>query len=417
MNNMKHLASILMSLAIAAGCSAFQKPDSGDDQKPIERKDIALTKAQQGYVQAGNTFAFNLYREVLKQQESSFMVSPLSIEYALSMLCNGAVGTTQTEILNLLGYKAGEMADVNEFCKYLTDALYKVDNTVKLNIANALIANTEKARLKKDYISILSTYYDALAKGYNFSSENAAALSYINNWAKEQTNGMIPKLLDDLSPNTYAMLMNAIYFKGIWSEAIKFDTKNTKADKFTREDKTETKVDYMNKQAEMGYAVAEGFRMVGLPYGNGAYQMVVMLPDEGKKLSDMAASITGETLLALRPNTTVNLKLPKFETENTIQLNEVLQALGMQLAFTGSADFSAMAEDPLYVSRVFQKAKIKVDEKGSEAAAVTVIDIKESAYFPGAEVIPEFYATRPFMYLIREISTGAILFMGKYDGK
>ena len=407
-----------MSLAIAAGCSAFQKPDSGDDQKPIERKDIALTKAQQGYVQAGNTFAFNLYRQVLKEQESSFMVSPLSIEYALSMLCNGAVGTTQTEILSLLGYKAGEMADVNEFCKYLTDALYKVDNTVKLNIANALIANTEKARLKKDYISILSTYYDALAKGYNFSTENAAALSFINNWAKEQTNGMIQKLLDDLSPSTYAMLMNAIYFKGIWSEANKFDTKDTKADKFTREDKTETKVDYMNKQAEMGYAVAEGFRMVGLPYGNGAYQMVVMLPDEGKKLADVAAGLEGDSFRSIYlRHMTVKLKLPKFETENTIQLNEVLQALGMQLAFTGSADFSAMAEDEIMVSRVFQKAKIKVDEKGSEAAAVTVIDMKETAYFPGAEVIPEFYATRTFMYLIRETSTGAILFMGKYDGK
>ena len=408
-----------MSLAIAAGCSAFQKPDSGDDQKPIERKDIALTKAQQGYVQAGNTFAFNLYREVLKQQESSFMVSPLSIEYALSMLCNGAAGTTQTEILNLLGYKAGEMADVNEFCKYLTDALYKVDNTVKLNIANALIANTERARLKKDYISILNTYYDALAKGYNFSSENAAALSFINNWAKEQTNGMIPKLLDELSPSTYAMLMNAIYFKGIWSEAIKFDTKDTKADKFTREDKTETKVDYMNKQAEMGYAVAEGFRMVGLPYGNGAYQMVVMLPDEGKKLADVAAGLEGDSFRSIYlRHMTVKLKLPKFETENTIQLNEVLQALGMQLAFTGSADFSAMAEDPLCVSRVFQKAKIKVDEKGSEAAAVTVIDMKETSVGPGYEpVIPEFYATRTFMYLIRETSTGAILFMGKYDGK
>ena len=415
---MRHMTLILAVAAIAclAGCNKANSDDN--NTTPIERKDIALTKAQQGLVQAGNTFAFNLYREVLKQQESSFMVSPLSIEYALSMLCNGAVGTTQTEILNLLGYKAGEMADVNEFCKYLTKALYEVDNTVTLNIANALIANTALAHLKKDYISTLTNYYDALAKGFNFGSENATALSYINNWAKEQTKGMIPSLLDDLDPTAYALLMNAIYFKGIWCEAIKFDTKDTKADKFTREDGTEAKVEYMNKQAEMLYRAEDGFQMVGLSYGNGAYQMVVLLPDKGKNLSDMAAALTGDSFQSIRMSSrTVKLKLPKFETENKIELRDILKALGMKLAFMGGSDFSAMADDPLYVSRVFQKARIKVDEKGSEAAAVTVIEIKDAGVAPGSTVIPEFYATRPFMYLIRETSTGAILFMGKYDGR
>ncbi len=415
---MRHMTLILAAVAITCMAGCNKANTNNDNTTPIERKDIALTKAQQGYVQAGNTFAFNLFRQVLKQEESSFMVSPLSIEYALSMLCNGAEGNTQTEILNLLGYSAGQMADVNEFCKYLTKSLYEVDNTVKLNIANALIANTARARLKKDYVSTLTNYYDALAKGYNFGSENADALAYINNWAKEQTNGMIKNLLDDLDPTTYALLMNAIYFKGIWCEEIKFDKRDTSADKFTREDGSEAKVDYMNKQSEMLYRAEAGFQMVGLSYGNSAYQMVVMLPDKGKKLSDMAAALTGETFPSMRMSkTTVKLKLPKFETENKIELNEILQALGMKLAFTGGADFSAMAEDPLYVSRVFQKSKIKVDEKGSEAAAVTVIDMKESAYYPGASVIPEFYATRPFMYLIRETSTGAILFMGTYKGK
>ena len=415
---MRHTTLILSAIIIALFLGCNKSNPGNDDQTPIERKDITLTKAQQGYVQAGNNFAFNLYRQLLKQEESSYMVSPLSIEYALSMLCNGAAGDTQEEILNLLGYESGEMAEVNKFCKYLTKSLLEVDNTVKINIANALIANTALAHLKKDYISTLTTYYDALAKGFNFGSENASALSYINNWAKEQTKGMITNLLDDLDPTTYALLMNAIYFKGIWCENIKFDAKDTKAEKFTREDGTETKVDYMNKQAEMLYRAENGFQMVGLSYGNSAYQMVVLLPDKGKKLSDIAAALTGDSFRSMRmSSTTVKLKLPKFETENKIDLNEILGALGMKLAFTGGADFSAMAEDPLYVSRVFQKAKIKVDEKGSEAAAVTVIDMKETAYFPGAEVIPEFYATRPFMYLIRETSTGAILFMGKYDGK
>ncbi len=415
---MRHMTLILAAVAITCMAGCNKANTNNDNTTPIERKDIALTKAQQGYVQAGNTFAFNLFRQVLKQEESSFMVSPLSIEYALSMLCNGAEGNTQTEILNLLGYSAGQMADVNEFCKYLTKSLYEVDNTVKLNIANALIANTARARLKKDYVSTLTNYYDALAKGYNFGSENADALAYINNWAKEQTNGMIKNLLDDLDPTTYALLMNAIYFKGIWCEEIKFDERDTSADKFTREDGSEAKVDYMNKQSEMLYRAEAGFQMVGLSYGNSAYQMVVLLPDKGKKLSDIAGALTGETFPSMRmSSTTVKLKLPKFETENKIDLNEILGALGMKLAFTGGADFSAMAEDPLFVSRVFQKSKIKVDEKGSEAAAVTVIDMKESAYFPGSSVIPEFYATRPFMYLIRETSTGAILFMGTYKGK
>ena len=419
---MNRFAFILSSIVLMAGCSGFLNMGKGQDEDitPIERKDITLSRAQVAYVNAGNEFAFKLFSKLLAQEKSSFMVSPLSVEYALSMLCNGAAGTTQEEILNLLGYKAGEMADVNEFCKYLAESLYKVDNTVKLNLANALIANAAFARLKNDYTITLSTYYDALAKSFDFKTENKAALSYINNWAKEQTNGMIPSLLDELDSDTYALLVNAIYFKGIWGENVEFDTRNTRQDIFTMENGSKVKVNYMNKQSDLDYYECDQYKMVRLPYGNGAFQMVVALPNEGETLANVAAALEAEpSRLNMMANSHVKLKIPKFETASTIYLKDVLKSMGMISAFQffPFSNFSQMAEDPIMVTKIFQKSKIKVDEKGSEAAAVTVIGMEFATVAPPPTppTVFEFYATRPFMYMIREVSTGAILFMGKYD--
>ena len=418
---MKHffiLAALLATTTIS-GCQAFTTDDEGEKLTPSERHDITLTKAQQEYVKAGNTFSYKLFEQVLKENSGSLMLSPLSVEYALAMLCNGAAGATQEEILNLLGYKAGEMADVNEFCKYLTKELLGADNTVSMSLANALISNSAMARLKKGYTTTLETYYDALIKGYDFRTDNAAALSYINKWAEDKTNGMIKNLLDVLDPNTYLLLMNAIYFKGNWAEYVTFDKKKTQTGIFTKESGAKENVDYMNQEAEMSYAETGLYQTVSLPYGNGAFCMSVYLPIEGKTVEDVLASLQTDNSQSYTYSgpANVKLKLPKFETENKIELNEILRAMGMQLAFTGGADFSAMAEDPLYVSRVFQKSRIKVYEEGTEAAAVTVVEVVYGSAFPQEPKIVKFHATRPFMYLIRETSTGAILFMGKYDGK
>ena len=420
---------LLLSIFIfpfITGCEA-SKPEAVDDPEetgevdvltPNERFDIKLTKAQQGFVTKGNSFAVKLLCEVMKEEKESFMISPLSLEYALAMLCNGAAGTTQTEILNNLGFAAGEMAEVNEFCKYLTKALYEADNSVKLNLANALVANTAFAHLKPAYVSALENWYDALIKGFDFRTENAVALNYINEWAKEQTYGMIPSVLPVLDSATYLVLMNALYFKGAWNSKNEFDKKNTKSGDFTLADGKKAKVDYMNQESMMFYGYDNSCQMVSLPYGNGAFAMDIILPHEGVTVGEVAESLKADYFKLMPEDKNVKLKLPIFETENNIELNKILTAMGINCIFDlKKADFTQMTDDPVFVSRVFQKTKIKVNEKGSEAAAVTVIVMETST---GLEFtpppVPEFYATRPFIYSIRETSTNTILFMGVFAG-
>ena len=422
---MKHffiLAALLATTTIS-GCQAFTTDNEGEKLTPTERHEIALTKAQQGYVKAGNTFSYKLFEQVLKENSGSIMLSPLSVEYALAMLCNGAAGTTQEEILNLLGYKAGEMADVNEFCKYLTKELLGADNTVSMSLANALISNSAMARLKKGYTTTLETYYDALIKGYDFKIDNAAALSYINKWAEDKTNGMIKDLLDNLDPKTYLLLMNAIYFKGNWAGNVTFDKKKTQTGKFTKESGAKEDVDYMNQEIKNTYSYSETslYQSLSLPYGNGAFSMSVYLPLEGKTVGDVLASLQTDNPPSYTYSglANVKLKMPKFATENKINLKGTLASLGMKTAFSKiEADFSELAEDPTYVDFIFQKSRIKVYEEGTEAAAVTVVGMCYATIaYPQEPKNVEFYATRPFLYIIRETSTGAILFMGKYDGK
>lgn len=414
----RFLSTIMMisgALALAYSCEVNTADDAG--LKPKERTNITLTKSQTELVSAGNALASDLMKIIASNESKSFIFSPLSVEYALAMVNNGAAGETENQIRSVIGFGDKGVRDVNEFYKYLTESLLAVDNTVAMNIANAQVFNTSisgKSKYKDSYKKALTTYYDALFEGYDFETDNSKALSAINTWASRQTAGMIDPLLDELSPKTATLLMNAIYFKGSWAD--KFMAENTRKEAFTKTDGKTAKVDMMNQSSEVAYIKMKGFKSISKPYGNGAFRMTFILPDEGKTVAEIAKNLdrnTWETLIGIGGSNEVLIKIPKFETSFMIELNDILKSLGMTDAFdSDKADFSNMSEElKLYISRVFQKARIKVEEKGTEAAAVTVIDMKTSSVGPLT-----FYATRPFLYAISEISTGAILFMGQYNG-
>ena len=424
--DMKKLAFLLTCVLalLVAGCekaqmknSGFDKPD--DNVVPIERHDIKLTVEQQKLVEKGNGFALNLLKEVAAQEKKSFMVSPLSVEYVLAMLANGAAGNTRDEILGLLGFGPEQLDFANEFYGYLTEELYGADNTVRLNLANALIYNTMYGGLRKDYISKLDNYYDALVKGFDFAKEGQQAVSYINSWSKEQTRGMIPELVSSLDQRIYLILMNALYFKGTWNSANEFKESDTKPGDFHLAGNLMKKENFMYQEAHMPYGYSNYCQMVSLRYGNGAFTMDVMVPHEGVDLGEMLSSLTASYPKSLKTDQFVKVKLPVFATESDkIELNGVLTKMGMKDAFdSAKADFSLMSDTKVWVSDIFQKSKIKVNEKGSEAAAVTVTFMAGSAG-PGftPPPVPEVYATRPFFYAIRETSTNTILFMGYYNG-
>lgn len=402
----------------------FQLPLSCNRLGPEEDADntfvpISLSTKQSGYVTAGNTFAGRLIERVdnyaQKKQEENWFISPLSLQIALGMLLNGAQGETAAEICRLLGYGAGETAEINTYCQLLLEKLPVIDKKTELALANAVFYNKNE-KMKKPFRETVSAAYGAWFEGLDFSKSDDA-VSTINGWCSKQTKGMVPKVLDQISPNAMAFLINALYFKSEWEQ--KFPKDNTADESFTCEDKTVKKVKMMKLDGKtFGYGENTVYQAVRLPYGNGAYAMSVLLPKKGNTVHDIAASIAKEGVIFHGPGASaeVDLWLPRFESKYHIRLNSILREMGMVRAFSPSgADLLAMFETPSYVDFVQQDTAIKVDEAGTEAAAVTVIGTRKNSIGPPEKVV--FHADHPFLYLITESSTGAILFAGKYSGQ
>lgn len=375
---------------------------------------IKLTTAQQAQVENSNEFAWKFFKEVSKGEQQDVFVSPLSVTYALGMLSNGAVGDTQKEILEGLEFHSGKVDDVNSLCHQLMIESPKLDKSTQLSMANAVVAN-KKIQLQPTFQSVVKKQYDALVASKDFGSP--ATLSFINQWASDHTQGMVPKILERINPDGVSYLLNALYFKGIWYR--QFDKKHTKKEAFTKADGTKSQVQMMHQKEQFLIGENDMYQTVVLPYGNGSYEMIVVLPREGKKLSDVLVAMNGKQWKDNLKNTyssEVDLKLPRFTSVYNRELNDVLKLLGMNAMFDPSkANLTKMSAVSSFVSMVLQKAKIEVDEEGSKAAAVTVVETLTTAAPPSRPIM--FHANRPFMYAIAEHSTGTIFFMGTYQGK
>jgi len=226
---------------------------------------------------------------------------------------------------------------------------------------------------------------------------------------------MIDKVLseDTFNPDAVSYLLNAIYFKGAWKE--KFSKSQTRNEAF---EGREQKIPMMHQEHEFNYTENELCQALRLPYGNGAYAMTILLPREGTTVDELLLSLNAESwqLYRYMDCAIVDVKLPRFESKTDLDLNEIMASLGMPKAFTPfEAEFPNFCNVPTYIDMMKQVARIKLDEEGTEAAAVTVIGM-EIASLP---IVPQrvtFHATRPFLYVISEQSTGAIFFIGKYVG-
>ncbi len=416
-STMKNVLWVAVALMMAIGLGACSSDDQFTPDEPLsnednERKDIALTRAEQTLVNSNNDFAFNLFRQVTSQK--SEIVSPISITYALGMLNNGAAGETQAEINKVLGFGETGADGINAFCQKMLAEAPKLDKLTKVMIANNIYMNKDY-ELKPDFISKAKTFYDATPETRDF--HDGKTLGVINKWGSDHTEGMIPEVLtgDEFDPNAVSYLLNAIYFKGAWSE--KFDKGNTKNELFHGYN-GDTQVPMMHQEHEFNYTETDDCQALRLPYGNNAYSMTILLPKEGKTVSDVLPTLTAETWLQYQwmGNAIVDVKLPSFESESNINLTTIMSALGMPKAFTPAAEFPDFCNVPTCIDLMKQVAKIKLNEEGTEAAAVTVIGIKMTALDPGEPQHVEFHATRPFLYVISEKSTGAIFFIGQYMG-
>lgn len=407
------LMTIVASLFLAVACDK-----NGSDVRSEDLPDpirIDLRSTEQEMLRSDQAFAFEFFErlfteESLGESNNNFMVSPLSLSMALAMTWNGAAGETKKAMQQTL--KMGDFSDneLNSYYKKLKEALLKTDPSTKLSIANAIFTN-QFITIKTDFINTNRSFYDATVKPVDFTKTETAGI--INKWASDNTQGLIEKVIERTNPNDLMYLLNAIYFKGIWTS--EFDKKNTIQRPFTYENGTRKNVEMMRQTAKFNYVENENLQMVQLPYGNQAFSMMVLLPAEGKKIQDVVAvtrqeGYWGGLKSALR-EAEVELSLPKFKTEYSKKLNEVLTNMGMGITFTDAADFSRMSDVAAKISFVKQDTYISTDESGTEAAAVTTIGmVVTSVPTQPNKVI--LNANRPFLYVIQENSTGAILFMG-----
>jgi serpin B len=386
---------------------------------------IQLTNDQKTFVSDNNGFTLKFLKSANQASPSgrSYIYSPLSITYVLGMVNAAATGQTELELEQALGFHKGGIQAVNEYCKNLIDNLPKVDDQVTLNIANAIFLN-KTYTLKEQFQKDMEHYYDAKAEALDFNSPST--LSHINDWCNDKTNGMIPTILDEVNPKMVSYLLNAIYFKADWTS--KFDPNNTKTETFTTE-KGITQQPMMHQAALIAYTHNDTFSAVRLPYSNGMWNMTVLLPEEGKSTEDVIDEMTGHgSFLTTHLNVSMNpyevdLKLPRFDvTSDTDQMNGrligLLQQLGIKLAFEPTCiEICNMCTLPIYIAMMRQKASIKVNEEGSEAAVVTVAEGMATSAISKEYQKATFHANRPFVYVISEASSDVILFVGKYTGE
>lgn len=425
--NLYLLTVVVLGSAMVSCSSSEDVIDFGESKKVVnmiaDPVPIQLTEEQRVFANDNNGFTLNFLKTVNEADQSgkSFIYSPLSITYVLGMVNDAATGTTEQELEQTLGFHEGGIQAVNDYCKKLIDGLPKVDNKVTLDIANAIFLNKDY-KLKKQFQQDMQTYYDAKAEALDFSSSKT--LSHINDWCNKKTNGMIPSILDEVKPDMVSYLLNAIYFKADWTT--KFDKKNTKEESFTTE-KGNTKLPLMHQNVRIQYVNNGLFSAVMIPYGNSYWNMTVLLPEEGKTADDVINDIAANGINKSDFRAyEVDLKLPRFETSSdTDQLGVekgligLMQKMGIHLAFDENfAEIPNMCEGRfLYIAMMRQKAKIKVNEEGSEAAAVTVAGMANcTSVGPMEYPKATFHANRPFVYVIQEASSGVILFVGKFTG-
>ena len=416
------LAAVVLSSAVLSCSSDDEEVENSDETKRVvnmmsNAEPVMLTAAQKQFAADNNTFTLKFLKTVNEADQSgkSFIYSPLSITYVLGMVNDAAEGLTEKELEETLGFHEGGIQAVNEYCKTLIEGLPKVDNTVTLNMANAVFVNQDTATLKAQYEQDMQTYYDAKAEALSFKAANT--LGHINGWCNEKTKGMIPTILDEVNPYAVAYLLNAIYFNANW--ASKFDEKNTRKETFTTENGS-TRVPLMHQNVLINYFKNDTFAAIEMPYGNGFWKMTVMLPEEGRTTDDVISELAQRGLTKAYSTYEVDLKLPRFETmsDTDDKLIGLLKKMGIRQTFDSQyAQIPNMCEQGnVYISMMRQKAAIKVNEEGSEAAAVTIAGVDFTTAVPVEIPKASFHANRPFVYLITEASSGVILFVGKFTG-
>lgn len=400
------LFGMLLCLPFTACNDDVEEQSILPTMQPIElnatEKEMA---AQQG--DFASTLSLVLYRQ-LGERTDNWLVSPFSLQCALGMLSNGASGETHNEILHTLSLSQYSQEEVNAYFKKLIEGLHTVNSAITVKTANSVWGNAG-ITLKEDFQKMNIENYSAMVSQLDFS--DPSAVDQINAWCNQTTEGLIPSILDEVNPTATVYLLNSLYFKARWES--EFSPEKTQEGNFTTSSGKVIKAHFMQAKRMAAYVENEWFTSTSLSYQNGSYVMRLILPQPEisidqvlQALSESDGNLWKNVVLA-----DINLKIPRFTLENKMDLIPALQALGMKKAFTNEADFSSMSDIATYISLVQQATRLKVDEEGSEGAAVTVIEGDLMSPLPEEKV--DFFLDRPFLFQIIEPATGTVLFMGQ----
>ena len=396
---------LLITAMILAGCSSsINLMDGIGPNNGVPVSETMDEKINQAIL----NFAWDMFRES-SSNEGNLMISPPSVYFALAMAANGADGETKTEMMKALDAENIPMDDLNEGLNYWMNSITK-NRTAKFSIANS-IWYKEGFKPSKDFLQANADYYSADIHSLDFSKKSAP--NTINDWVKNATNSKIDKIVEKINDDLVMYMINAIYFKGDW----KYEFPANKTHKSTFNSPSgEIETDFMNKIGDMDYLEFNGATGVILPYLDERFAFVGLLPKEGDTPRDLMNNLTAMDLLNLIKNKDVKnieLSIPKFESSYEDSLLDELSAMGMKLPFDpNNADFSMMNEShakDLSISEVKHKTYIKVDEKGTEAAAVTSIGVGATSM---PIELPRLTFDRPFIYGIVDVTTGIPLFIG-----
>ena len=364
-----------------------------------------MSAAEVEIITANNGFAFDLLMQANRPHDN-LLISPLSASMALGMTMNGASGDTWSQMRDMLGVGSLAKEEINASYQSLLELLVGLDPAVETAIGNS-VWTRQGFPVHSDFLDTVRESFHAEVAELDFTSP--AASERINEWVKAATHGRIEDIVPARIPAAVVMyLVNAIYFKGPWT--LRFDTSDTRPERFHLDDGSIRTVPLMTLRGDLSYQDNSRFQAVDLPYGGGAFSMTVLLPRHGVSVDDLATSLGAvewKEIAGRFRKTEMRLFLPRFRMAYERTLNDDLVALGMVDAFDHRADFTRLSPvDGLLISEVKQKSWVDVNEEGTEAAAATVVAVRETS----ASVLR---ADRPFLFLIRERLSGTILFVGK----
>ena len=385
---------ILPILAIAimfTGCCTCRKANKEMDNK-------ITANASEMLPQEAPLWGGLLYSTLLMDNSENVCISPLSAQLAFAMTATGARGETREEIEKVMRIGDGLTEQIV--------SLREEGEHYEVNIANSIWINWNLP-VKERFIEENRECYDAEVNRIPF---DAAAPEKINGWCKENTNGKIPSIIDEIKPTDMMYLINALYFKAPWRN--EFNAKATKKQDFTTAGGEKVQAEMMHQTITTGYYNDEAIQIVSKPFKE-RYEMLFILPERNVSISEALAYFTAEydNCMSGMEQYRVELSLPKFKSEYQMPLKSILNSMGMERAFGAGAEFGGITKKPLYIDDAIQKTFISIDEEGAEAAAVTAVMVGFLSTGPRKSVSVTF--DRPFLYAIKDYTTGSILFIGK----